>query len=174
MAKSSVLMLEPRIKEAVDRAIREERATLDEIVAMIEQMGGEASRSAVGRYAKNAREKLEKFREAQQLASVWIERMEEEPRGEVGQMVGQMLRTVLYQQLATMDGEKAGAMDLHFLARAIKDLASADKTMADRELRIRAETAKAAAAKVDKIAKKGGLTAETVEQLKREILGVAA
>ncbi len=74
MAKSSVLMLEPRIKEAVDRAIREERATLDEIVAMIEQMGGEASRSAVGRYAKNAREKLEKFREAQQLASVWIER----------------------------------------------------------------------------------------------------
>ena len=39
------------------------------------------------------------------------------------------------------------------------------------EVRARAE---AAAANVEKIAKKGGLSAEAVEQLRREILGIAA
>ena len=64
--------------------------------------------------------------------------------------------------------------DVMFLASALKELASAQKTDSDRLIIVKREVAKDAAKKVDKVAKRdGGLTRDTIDAIKKEILGIA-
>lgn len=169
--KSSIKQLDPRIKSAVDSAIREDRATIDDIVAIIRELGGDASRSAVGRYKQKAEEQMVRYREAQEVAKVWIGKLQTDPEGDVGRLLAEMLRTTAFSTLGDMDA--ATPQDLMFLGKALKDLASADKLTADRILAVRREAAKEAADKVSSMAKAKGLSADTVAELRREILGVA-
>ena len=173
--KSSIKKLDPRIRDAVDGAIRDGRATIDDLVELIEQHGGEASRSAVGRYVKNANQQMEKFRQAKEISKVWVGKIEEDPDGDMGRMLSEMLRTVAWQTIGNFDENEEGATagELMFIAKAIKELASADKLSADRQLKIRQEVAKQAAAVVDKATEKRGLTKETRDEIRREILGIA-
>ena len=78
--RSSVAKLDPRIRESVDRAIRENRATIDDIVDKLDGIMGEdaPSRSAVGRYVKGAREQMQRYREAQEMAKVWVGKLEDD------------------------------------------------------------------------------------------------
>lgn len=168
---SSVTQLDPRIREAVDKAIREDRATIDQIVALIEDMGGEVSRSAVGRYKKNAEEQMQQYREAQEVAKVWIGKLEEDPNSDVGRLLSEMLRTVAFQTMGRMD-EKAKAADIMFLAKALKEVASADKISTDREVKIRQEVAKKAADKAETVGKQMGLSADQQSNLRKELLGI--
>lgn len=167
---SSITQLDPRIREAVDRAIRE-GSTIDDVVALIDDMGGDASRSAVGRYKKNAEEQMEQYREAQEVAKVWIGKLEEDPESDVGRLLSEMLRTVAFQAMGRMD-EKTKPGDIMFLAKAMKELASADKISTDRELKIRQEVAKKAADKAEDVGRQMGLTADQSAGLKKELLGI--
>lgn len=169
--KSSIKQLDPRIKAAVDAAIREDRATIDDIVAIIRELGGDASRSAVGRYKQKAEEQMVRYREAQEVAKVWIGKLQTDPEGDVGRLLAEMLRTTAFSTLGDIDA--ASPQDIMFLGKALKDLASADKLTADRIMVVRREAAKEAADKVASFAKAKGLSADTVVELRREILGVA-
>lgn len=169
--KSAVARMDPQIREAVDAAIREGRATIADIVAIIREMGGVASRSAVGRYMQRAEEQMQKFREAQEVARVWIGKLQADPEGDVGRLLAEMLRTMAFQTIGDM--ETADPLSLAQLAKALKDLASTDKLTADRILLVRREAAKEAADKVTTVARAKGLSAATVDELRREILGVA-
>jgi len=171
---SSITQLDPKIKEAVDTAIREGRLTIDGIVQLIEQHGAEASRSAVGRYVKNAKERMEDYRQATQMAAVWVDKLGKEPEGDVGRMVLEMLRLVAFKSIG--DIEQASPEDLMFLGKAMKDIAGADKLIVDRELAVRkliAARAEKVASEVAQTAKKAGLSDETVDLIKKKILGVA-
>lgn len=171
-AKSTVKQLDPRIRTEVDAAIRDGRATIDEIVALIRELGGEASRSAVGRYKKNAEAQMARYREAQEIAKVWVGKLQTDPEGDVGRLLAEMLRTTAFSTLG--DIEAATPEDLMFLAKALKDLASTDKLTADRILLVRRETAKEAAAVAATEAKGAGLSDEAAEKIRRKILtGVA-
>lgn len=174
---STVRKLDKRVREAVDRLIREGRATIDDIVERLEDMLGEdaPSRSAVGRYVKNTREQMKRYREAQELAKVWVGRLEEEPGGDVGRLLSEMLRTVAFQQLAGAGdgGAEVSTKEVAMLAGALRDLNSADKMSLDRELKIRQEVVKKAAAKAAEVAKRGGLSKAVVDDLRRELLGIA-
>ena len=171
--KSSIQRLDPRVKEAVDAAIREGRATIDELVALIAQHGGSASRSAVGRYVRSAEQQMARYREAQEVARTWIGRIEADPAGDVGRLLSEMLRTVALQQIDSIEDGSATPKDTALLARAIHSLASADKVSVERALRLRREAATAAAAAADQVARREGLQPSTVQELRRAILGVA-
>jgi len=169
---STIERLDNRIREAVDAAVRG-GATIDEIVETITELGGDASRSAVGRYVKRTREQMERYRHAREMAKAWIGRLEADPEGDVGRLLAEMLRTVAWQQLATMgETDEVDTNEIMLLARAIKDLASADKTAADRELRVRREVAKEAAATAEKTARAKGLDQDTIALIKASILGL--
>ncbi len=168
--QSSIKRLDPRVREAVDGAIREGRATIDSIVALLVGMGAEISRSAVGRYKQRAETQMQKYREAQEVAKVWIGKLQAEPEGDVGRLLAEMLRTVAYQSIG--DLESATPQDMMFLARTLKDLAGADKLTAERILTIRQESIREAADKAATVAKAKGLSAATVAELRKEILGV--
>ena len=63
-------------------------------------------------------------------------------------------------------------VDLAKLAKAVAELGKASVMQKRWLSEVRAK-AEAAAANVEKIAKKGGLSSDSVEQLRREILGIA-
>lgn len=170
---SNVTKLDPAIKQAVDAAVREGRATINEIVQLVEALGGEASRSSVGRYVKNARERMEDYRQANQMAAVWVEKMGKEPEGDVGKLCLEMLRVVAYKTIGDLD--TASPEDLMFLAKAVKDFASADKLAVDKAINLRkliAIEAAKVATDVAKTAKKAGLSDEAVELIRTKILGI--
>lgn len=171
MRKSSIKQLDPRVKSAVDAAIREDRATIDDIVAIIRELGGEASRSAVGRYKQKAEAQMARYREAQEIAKVWIGKLTTDPEGDVGRLLAEMLRTTAFQTMGDID--EATPQDIMFLGKALKDLASADKLTADRILVVRREAAKEAAAVAVKEAKGAGLSDDAADLIRRKILGVA-
>lgn len=177
--RSSITQLDPRVRELVDRLVREGRATIDQIVAELEaRLGQDApSRSSVGRYAANARRQMERYREAQEVAKVWVGKIEEEPDGDVGRLLAEMLRTVAFQQLSGLGDEGAEVEPRHIaaLAGAIRDLASADKTRADVVLRVRKEIARDIGERVSAAAGAApghALTPDQVKAIIREAYGV--
>ena len=116
------------------------------IVKTIRALGGEASRSSVGRHVAATREKMERYNQAREMARAWGAHMKEQPDGDVGRLLSEMLRTVAWQQIGTMDTDAGvDSSEIMVLARALKDLASADKLAMERELRIRKEVALLAA-----------------------------
>jgi hypothetical protein len=178
VAPRSSIELDPRLKQAADDAIRR-GSTIDEIVEVLQGVGGDVSRSAVGRYAYKTRATMAKLQEAREVAKVWADKFGAEPEGDVGQLVGQVLHAVAFSQAQQMaeaeaDSEGHGPREVMFLAGALKNIASANKLSAERILRVRKETAAKAADEVDKVGKQRGLSAEAVAEIKAKILGVAA
>ena len=181
MAPRSTIELDKTVKAVADAAIRD-GCTIDEIVERLEQHGVPTSRSSVGRYAKKARATMERVREAQAVATVWVDEFGKDPEGDIGQLLPQMLHPVAFAQVNSMAEQSPdltgedGVSPKHvsLLASAIKDLASAQKINADRILKIRKEMAEKAAAAVEKVAKQGGMNADTVAMLRAAVIGTAA
>lgn len=171
--KSSIDLLDPRIQAEVNSAIKDGRATIDEIVEMIKALGGEASRSAVGRYVRSQNVRLEKYREAQEVAKVWVDKLGSEPDGDVAKLLLEMLRVVSFQTISNMD--EADPQSIFFLAQSIKNIAQADKLHVDREAAVRkliATQVAKAAEDVTKTARKAGMSDETVDLIRSKILGI--
>lgn len=176
--RSSIEQLPEQVQEAAHKAIRD-GATVDGLVEVIERHGASVSRSAAGRYKKRAEEQMRQFREAQEIAKVWVGKLEEDPNSDVGRLLSEMLRTVAFQTIGQMGADEEGGglenapESIMLLSRAMKDLASADKLSADRELKIRQETAKAAAGAAEEVAQQQGLSPDATRRIKSKILGVA-
>lgn len=175
--KSSIQQLDPRLQDALNGLLREGRYTLDEILAKLAELNAGAapvSRSALGRYAQRAEEQMQRYREAQEVAKVWVDKLETEPNGDVARLIPEMLRSVAFQTLGSIGDreESADAQEVMFLAKAVKDLASADKLTTERILTIRQEVAKKAAVEAVKQAKASGLSDEAADLIRQKILGV--
>jgi hypothetical protein len=96
-----------------------------------------------------------------------------------GRLLIQLLTSVatrIVMPIAAGDEVTTDAKELHFLARALKDITSASKTDVDREAKIREEAAKQtkreAAAAVESEGRASGASAETIDRIKRRILGI--
>lgn len=174
--QSAVRTLPADLRREIDAMIREGRATIDDLVAYLEEQGAEVSRSAMGRYKQGMEASLKRYREAQEVAGVWITKLGQDQGGDVSKLLAEMLKTVAFQTLADLGDEDAAAKpaDIMLLARAVKDLESSGKLSLEREIRVRQETAKQAVAAAEKVARGAGLTAATIDQFRAGILGVAA
>ena len=176
--RSSIDRLPPPLRDAVQAALKQ-GLTIDEIVDMLSEEGAEVSRSAVGRYTKNYREMAERQRDMSSVAKAFASEFGDADNSQQKLLI-QMFTSVMTQAvlpLASGEDPEIDPRDMHFLARSIKDIASAAKTDTDREAKIRDEerkTARAEAAKVAEQAARGaGATPETIDAIKRELLGIA-
>lgn len=177
--RSSVEQLEEPLQAEVNRLIRE-GWSIDGIVAELSKLGAAVSRSAMGRYVKSARESMETYRQGQEVAKVWLDKLDSEPSGDVARLLPEMLRAVAFSTLSQIgeDSKPVKAMDVMLLAKAIKDLSGTTKDSfaidkARREARDQARTELLAeqAAKLDKAVKAKGTTEATREHI-REVLGI--
>jgi len=173
--KSTVAFLDAGIVDEVNRLVRGGK-TIDDILNALRELGAEVSRSAVGRYVQSARESMEKYKQAQEVAKVWVDKLETEPQGDVARLLPEMLRAVAFSTISQLGESEEGAnsQELMFLAKALKDLSGATKGNLDIELKLREvrARAKAAAEEVGKIGKKSGWSEETIQTLKAKFLGI--
>lgn len=177
--KSSIKQLPPQIKTEIDRLLSDGRTTIDEIVAHLQKLGVTVSRSAVGRYSQRFEDVSRKMREAREISTAFAKELGDFKNDEVGRQITEMLRTVIFNVLLPRASDEEPTVepaDLMFMAKAIKELSSANKMSADMELRIRkeaAEQAKQDAVKaVVATGKKNGLSKEVLDAMKRGVFGL--
>jgi len=157
------------------------QCSLDEVMSRLEAMlkfnGATAapvpSRSAVHRHAQKFEALSERLKRSQSFADALAR--------EVGPQIndGQGMRVLLqaFQSLAfDMIGniQEDQALDpesLMLFAKSLQAAASAQKTDADRALRIEQETRKKAADAAEKVAKKEGMSADTIQAIRSAVLG---
>lgn len=178
--RSSIEDLPKETQERLADLIRE-GWTLDEITKVLTDMGAQVSRSAVGRYVQRQSMAMLRYQEAQQVAKVWVDRIEAEPDGDVARLLPQMLSAVAFSTIDAMSDseEGAAAMDVRLMAAAIKDLSGAKMSQAQLELKMREvreqERRKAledAAKVVGEAARAQGMDEEQVDFWRRKVLGV--
>ena len=175
--KSTLEALPQSVRAAVARAM-ENGATIDAIVAQLDAMGHEVSRSAVGRYAKNFAEMTKRHRDMRIVAEAFAEDFGGGDNAE-GKLLLQMLTSIgarMVMPVAKGDDIEMTTGEFHTMAKATKELFAAAKSDADRDAKIRAEAAREAREKAAddaaSAARAAGASEETVALVKARILGI--
>lgn len=178
--KSAIDRLDPAIRSAVLAAI-EEGASIDDITDLVRGMGGEASRSSVGRYAQKFAAISKRQREMRAVA----EGFGREFGGAddlQGRMMIQLMTSAITRSVMALDEEEAeeapNGLELSRLAKAVKDATSASKIDIEREAKIREETAKreraAAADRAESAGRAAGASEDSLRAVRMGILGLSA
>lgn len=170
---SSIRRLPVEVQQIVDQLIRQGR-TIMEITEHLKTLDEDVSKSAVGRYVKNAREQMLDYRAAQELASQWTAQANENPRGDVSRMVTEMLKMVAWRVTTQIkrddDGDvKIKPADLMLMSKAMESLESTTRKSLERETATRKLALEEAASKVTGEGKKLGLTADAIERMTKAI-----
>lgn len=167
--RSKVAGMPAEIKEWLDRALAENNFSDYELLAEeLKARGYAISKSALHRYGQAFETRLSALKMASEQARAVVAAAPDE-EGAVNEALMRLVQEHLFKLLMAEEGK----FDLPKVARAVAELGRATVTQKKWQAEVRAR-AEAAAAAVEKIAKKGGLSAESVDQLRREILGIAA
>lgn len=179
---SSIDRLPEEIREAIAQAKRAGR-TIDEITDHVRQLGADVSRSAVGRHVKTLAEIGDEMRQTQEWARFLVEEFGDVTDDRVGRASIAMLQSTLLrlqtERPLDADGQPVtlSVGEAKELSLALQRLISAQRMDAERQLKLkreaREEMAREAATAVEKVAKReGGLTKDTIDAIKAEILGM--
>lgn len=178
---STIDKLPTELKELIGR-LREQGVTIDDILAKLNELGADVSRSALGRHVKGLAEVGEQLRRSREIATALVSRFGEDADNRVGRLNIELMHGLVMQAItASAEGEDGQAQavtftpeDTMFLARSLQSLASAQKADADRTLKVRQEVAKEmareASKKLETAVNSGDIQREAMIQAKR-ILG---
>jgi hypothetical protein len=184
--KSSVARLPPEIKSYIEAMLATGAQTLDELIADLRQrFPGEASagelpsRSALHRYGSNLDRRLGAIRASTEAAKM-IQAQAGDDQDARSEALTALVQTELFEAILALqeaDDPEADPGDrIAMLSAAAKNIATLTRSsvgLKTFQAQARAR-AKQAADTVDKIAKSGGLSGDVAEQIRREILGIAA
>jgi hypothetical protein len=188
--KSTLDRLGPEVRDAIGRLL-DQGATLDEILAHLEGMSVEVSRSSLGRYTKRLATAGEKLRRSRAVAEALVRKFGDQPESKTARLNIELLHGAILdlfmveedQAADAEDGKKRGAglgdpMGAMLLAKALEHLTKASRHDVEfiekAEKRAADRATKEAATAAEKVARERGLSAETAEAIKATILGVKA
>lgn len=187
---SSVEQLPPDILEQLQALLRDPRVSQMDVTARINEMLAEqghperVSKSAVNRYSQRMEKVGERLRQSRAVAEMWIGKLGATPQGQLGHLVNEILRTLAFDMsmqlqddavVAASIEDRAGVISmLKDLSLSVVRLEAAASENVKREEEIRQRERSEAAEVAAKVAKQGGLSAESVQELRRAILGVRA
>lgn len=175
---SSVKRLDPQARKFLEKLMREDRHTLDELLAAVRTKFPDAqvSRSSIHRHRAGYEELVKGMREQQAIASLVVSELGENPDDKAGALLVQTITTLTNQVALTAAGE--GEVDVETvrkLARATKDVLAARRVDRQERLAIRQEARDELLAeqraKLEAMPNKGGVTADTKAAI-REALGI--
>ena len=166
---SSVDRLPEEVREEIGR-LRVQGRTIDEIMAHLRQLDVEISRSALGRHVKGMAAMKERLQRSRDMALALVDRFGTEPDNRVARLNLELMHSVVMQTITATEVDEDGELqpvtfdpeNAMFLARALKELSSAEKTNTDRALAVQRETAKTAANKAEEAMKSRGMSRETI------------
>jgi len=181
--RSKIDQLPPEVRREINDLI-DYGLTVSEITDHLKELrekgkiGDEISRASVGRYTKRIEAFQKRLRVSREVSSALVKEFGERPQNDMLQLNIELMQPVIMDLLAAEDGEEVrlDAKEVMFLSSALKNLADAAKKEAERIMKVRKEaveeTAKKAAEAVDQVINERGLTAQTVEDIKKQILGI--
>lgn len=178
---SSIETLPEDIKRLVDELLRTKNITQKEIVERINVKLSEAgitdeiSKSALNRYSTKFETIGARIRETREVAEVWTAKLGDKPTGEVSTLLIEMLRSLAFETTMHMaEGDEPVSPGLiKELALGIQRLENAAMMTTKREKEIRLVFAEQAASAIETKAKAAGFSRTTIEDIKKEILGIA-
>lgn len=193
--QSSIDLLPDPIRQQLQDLLNDRRVTqlqaVDRINAILSALreSGELpeaaperlSKSAVNRYALRMEEVGAKLRQSREVAEIFISKVGAAPQGQVGLLINEMLRSLAFDlslklQDAQFDSpeEMSATIDqVKALALAVQRLEQSASINVKREQEIRKQAAEAAAEVADKTLVHQGMSRDTIDAIKREILGIA-
>lgn len=178
---SKVTKLPQRLRAAIDDAIAKRRATYDELAAMVEKWIAEGkvaatdapSRAGLARYGKNYFARMEQLNLMREQAKQVVASAEE-----YGMVLDEAATNMALNELMAifMSRDPNDPMKPADIARVMSGLGKLQQSSAVRE-KLKSDfaaRAQAAAKKVGAKAKQAGLSKQAIEEIEREVLGIAA
>lgn len=153
--------------------------TIEEIREHLAALGMPISNGAAGRAVKSARDNMARWKEAQEIAGQWTTQLGENPKGDVGVMLSEMLLWLVYNTMGTMSkGDAEGIvkaakpMDLMMLAKSLQSLESTAKQSMERREKIERAVLQRQVKAAEKVAIAQGMSPKNWEEIRAEFLGV--
>jgi hypothetical protein len=171
---------EPHVLAAL-KALRERKKPQQQILAELNAALADygikpISRSAFNRKALWLAGYGRQLEDAREIAAVVAEKLDEAPAGDVGLLLGETLKTLIFDVLseASLSDESASMKMLAQASIALRNLEQARRMSVQTRQKIMTDFVRKAGEAVEKVAEQRGLTAETVDVIKAQILGVRA
>ncbi|MNU42695.1 hypothetical protein D3C71_314600 [compost metagenome] len=184
-ARSAVKRLPTEVRSVLEAWLKEFLVgdlTLDQVMTRLEGQMALAgmdpeeapSRSSVHRYAQKFEAVVERIQRSREITNMLAEQLGPEVADGRGvQIMVSAVHSLTYDLLGALEeGTPIDAKTIHDLAKAAHHLAAAQKTDADRALKIEEDVRRKAAASVAKLGKKLGWSSDTARSVREEILGV--
>lgn len=130
------------------------------------------SKSAFSRYSVHRARVARRLETTREISKVLTERLQPGDTDTTTVAVAEVIKTAVFEGLGEAGEAGIDMMGLNFAASALKSAVGAQKTSAELREKAERKIAERAAAAVDQVAKARGLTAETAEAIKRQILGI--
>lgn len=163
----------------LEELLREDRHTLNEMVAIIEAEfpGEDVSRSGIHRYEQGIREFTERMHELETSARVIAERYGKNAGDDTGTLLANAMVVLATDTVLSLSARGDAKLDEVRKAAQIAKNANEGKrvSLAVRkqiELAAREELQRQQAAALDKVVKTGGLSAEAASDIRKKILGI--
>lgn len=184
---SKIDKLPPEIRDLIGD-LRERGYTLDEIMDHLHRLDGVEpgdlpSRSGLGRHIQGLDQLSERLHRSRTVAEALVRKLGDAPEARQTRLNIELMHSVITELfMAEADDEGKVVMDagaIANLSKALDHLTRAAERDADATIKLRKEFAAEAAKKVDAVVKEAakagerGLTAERVNQLRRELAGMA-
>lgn len=129
--KSSVDKLPQEVRSHIEKRLRENRLTLDELINDLQKhfpSANSPSRSALGRYKQNFEQLAARLREQDAMARLLVEELGENPDERAGALLVQSVTTLTtHAAFAAQQEEEVDIEGVRKLARAAKDVIQARK-----------------------------------------------
>lgn len=179
--KSSIDKLEPTVRSHIERRLRENRLTLDELIADLrENFPGKdkPSRSAIGRYKVSFDEMTRRMREQQAMASLLVEELGENPDERAGALMVQSITTLTtHAAFAAQNDEEVDIDSVRKLARAAKDVLQARKASLEERRQIEREARdkllQEQQGRLEELRGSDGMSEQLEDRIRRVLMGKA-
>lgn len=178
--KSSIDKLPKDVRSHIERSLRENRLTLDELIEDLQaRFPGKdtPSRSAVGRYKIGFDQMVSRMREQEAMSRLLVAELGENPDERAGQLMVQSVTTLVnHAAFAAQNEEEVDIEGVRKLARAAKDVLQARKSSLEERRTIEREAREKLLAEQDENlqvqAKAQGMDAEQVQFWREKVLGM--
>ncbi|MBU0665360.1 MAG: DUF3486 family protein [Proteobacteria bacterium] len=182
---STIAKLPDDIREQLNELLRDPRCSQLEVTARINEMLEEqgvddrVSKSAVNRYSLSMAEAGKRLTQSREVANMWIGKLGATPQGQLGHLVNEILRTLAFDislKLQDMDLTEETMPEvvgqLRHLSLVAMRLEKASSENVKREAEIKKQVLAQAAAMVTTAGKQSGISADTVDLIRKQILGI--
>lgn len=170
---SSIRRLDPRVVSEINGLLERGR-TLDEILGKLREIGvDDISRSALGRYKQSYDEVIASVRESRQVAEVLVKEFGDDADPKAMRANIEMMQALISRLSREITrNETLDVKQVAILSGALESLGRASKTDAEMMSKMRDMARRETVQAVEETARESGLSADTVDAIKRRVLGI--